>query len=143
LVRKNCVDRRKARARRVSVGFFQLRVATLALVISNSGVCKLRGLIFVSALCLPFLTGCHKLFATAMLEDLRGEVLVGNEGGFIRVSNASKVGVGANVMTLHEGRAVIAYADGCKVAVGPGSLVTVADFSPCAVAAMRAGSGKR
>lgn len=103
----------------------------------------MRGVILVSALCLPVLAGCHGSFTTAMLEDVRGEVLIGNEGGFVRVSDASKVGVGSNVMTLHEGHAVISYADGCKVTVGPGSLVTVADFSPCAVAAMRTGGGKR
>jgi hypothetical protein len=69
---------------------------------------------------------------TVLVAPAKGIVLVNRGKGFNEIKKPVKLRVGNSVMVGPEGAAIIAYADGCKVDVKPGTVETVAHLSPCA-----------
>jgi hypothetical protein len=97
----------------------------------------------VTALCFA----CATLFSTsswtattalaapakgALVAPVKGVVLINRGKGFSEIKKPVKLRVGNSVMVGPEGAAIIAYGDGCKVDVAPGTVETVAQLSPCA-----------
>jgi hypothetical protein len=68
----------------------------------------------------------------ATVSPVAGEVRVSEGQGFQPITGSVELAAGAEVMVGPGGSATIAYADGCVVAVKPGSLGVVRSASPCA-----------
>jgi len=83
--------------------------------------------------------------SAATLSDVSGSVLVDSGKGFTKVSAASDVPVGSRVMVTRGGKAVLAYADGCKKTLAANSITTVVKSDACTqatqVAAQFGGGG--
>ena len=83
--------------------------------------------------------------SAATLSDVSGSVLVDSGKGFTKVSAASDVPVGSRVMVTRGGKAVLAYADGCKKTLAANSITTVVKSDACEqssqVAAQAGGGG--
>jgi hypothetical protein len=69
--------------------------------------------------------------SAATLSDVSGSVLVDSGKGFQKVSAASDVSVGSRVMVARGGKAVLAYADGCKKTLAANSITTVVKADAC------------
>lgn len=69
--------------------------------------------------------------SAATLSDVSGSVLVDSGKGFQKVSAASDVSVGSRVMVTRGGKAVLAYADGCKKTLAANSITTVVKADAC------------
>ncbi|MCX5480759.1 hypothetical protein OSH08_17300 [Kaistia geumhonensis] len=69
--------------------------------------------------------------SAATLSDVSGSVLVDSGKGFRKVSAASDVAVGSRVMVTRGGKAVLAYADGCKKTLAANSITTVVKSDAC------------
>lgn len=80
--------------------------------------------------------GSAALLATACsaasIEPVQGQVSINRGKGFEPVNRRTEAKVGDSVMVSPDGAAVVAYADGCKVDVHPGAVMTIALLSPCA-----------
>ncbi|MDQ0393064.1 hypothetical protein [Labrys monachus] len=63
---------------------------------------------------------------------MKGDVLVNHGNGFILMAAAGPLAIGDTVMARPGARAVLRYADGCKVDIIPGTVLTVENVSPCA-----------
>lgn len=70
--------------------------------------------------------------SAASIEPVQGQVSVNRGKGFEPVISRTDAKVGDSVMVSPDGAAVIAYADGCKVDVHPGAVMTITPLSPCA-----------
>lgn len=70
--------------------------------------------------------------SAATVEPVQGQLSVNDGRGFESVSRRTVVKVGDSVMVSPDGAAVVAYPDGCKVDVKPGTVMTIAPLSPCA-----------
>jgi hypothetical protein len=68
----------------------------------------------------------------ATLQPGSGQLSVNQGQGFQPVNNRVDASAGDSVMVSPDGSATLVYDDGCKVAVQPGSVATVAPISPCA-----------
>jgi hypothetical protein len=68
----------------------------------------------------------------ATIEPGQGDLTINQGQGFKRVNGRANANVGDSVMVGPTGSATIVYDDGCKVAVRPGAVVTIAPLSPCA-----------
>jgi len=83
--------------------------------------------------------------SAATLSDVSGSVLVDSGKGFKKVSAASDVPVGSRVMVTRGGKAMLAYADGCKKTLAANSITTVVKSGACEqssqVAAQAGGGG--
>jgi hypothetical protein len=78
----------------------------------------------------------------ALVAPVKGVVLINRGKGFSEIKKPVKLRVGNAVMVGPESAAIIAYGDGCKVDVAPGTVETVAQLSPCASgASAQAGPG--
>ncbi len=77
--------------------------------------------------------------SAATLSDVSGSVLVDSGKGFQKVSAASDVSVGSRVMVTRGGKAVLAYADGCKKTLSANSITTVVKADACTQTAQVAG----
>jgi hypothetical protein len=81
-------------------------------------------------------TAAVVLFATACpaatLVPVRGQLSVNHGQGFEQVSGATEASAGDSVMVSPDGSANVVYDDGCKIALQPGSVMTIAELSPCA-----------
>lgn len=75
----------------------------------------------------------------ATLQSVAGQVAINSGAGYKPASSGSQANVGDVVMARPGSRAQLVYADGCKVPVNPGAVVTVAAESPCAGAYAQAG----
>jgi hypothetical protein len=86
----------------------------------------------VSGLCI----GCTLLISSpswaATVEPGFGDLTINQGQGFKPVKSGMNANVGDSVMVGPGGAATVVYADGCKVTVQPGAVVTVAPLSPCA-----------
>jgi hypothetical protein len=71
----------------------------------------------------------------AVLDAIQGAVLVNGGGGYRVVKGSMQLKPGYSVMANRDGRAIVSYSDGCNVPVEPGSVVTVAQSSPCSARA--------
>ncbi len=69
----------------------------------------------------------------ATLTGIDGAVLVNHGGGFTSAHGTTPLSTGDTVIANPGGRAKVVYDDNCTVSVEPGSVVTVADKSPCSV----------
>jgi hypothetical protein len=80
--------------------------------------------------------GCAVLAASpswaAVVEPGVGDLTINQGQGFKPVASRTDANVGDAVMVGPSGSATIVYEDGCKVAVRPGAVTTIAPLSPCA-----------
>jgi hypothetical protein len=80
--------------------------------------------------------GCALLVASpswaAVVEPQSGDLTINQGQGFKPVISGTNANVGDAVMVGPGGSATIVYEDGCKVAVRPGTVTTIAPLSPCA-----------
>jgi len=65
--------------------------------------------------------------------NVKGNVLVNHGTGFVAISAPTSLTVGDTVMARLGASAVLNYADGCKVDVIPGTVLTLENISPCAL----------
>jgi hypothetical protein len=89
---------------------------------------SLRPSIFVSVVCSLVLTS---EVSAATVTSVGGTVSINGGNGFARISGGTSAKPGDLVMAGLSGRAEIAYDDGCRVKVEPGTVVTVAETPPC------------
>ena len=85
---------------------------------------------FLGALCIVMLLSSSAWAAT--IEPGQGALSINQGQGFQPVNSRIDANVGDSVMVSPGGAATIVYDDGCKVAVQPGAVATVASISPCA-----------
>jgi hypothetical protein len=85
---------------------------------------------FVSAFCLAMLLSSSTWAAT--IEPGQGSLSINQGQGFQLVNSRVDANVGDSVMVSPGGSATVVYDDGCKVAVQPGTVATIAPLSPCA-----------
>ena len=69
--------------------------------------------------------------AVAGLNSSTGSVLVNQNGHYVPLRQGTKLRAGDRLMALNGGSSDVIYPDGCKVAVGSGSLIRVSNTSPC------------
>jgi len=67
----------------------------------------------------------------ATVEPVEGNVFVSTSQGFQPVNERINANVGDSVMVAPGATAMVAYPDGCKVAVQPGEVTTIGRVSPC------------
>lgn len=67
----------------------------------------------------------------ASLEDVQGDVWVGQDKGFRAVLGPEDVSPGDKIKVGSKSLARIVYPDGCRVTLRANSLATVAEHSPC------------
>lgn len=76
------------------------------------------------------------LFATACpaatLVPVHGQLSINHGQGFVGVSGPIEANAGDSVMVSPDGSANVLYGDGCKITLQPGSVITIAELSPCA-----------
>src|ERR1700761_1434624 len=65
--------------------------------------------------------------------NVKGNVLVNHGTGFVAVAGATPLKIGDTVMARPGASATLNYADGCKVDVIPGAVLTLENISPCAL----------
>ena len=85
---------------------------------------------FVGAFCLAMLLSGSSWAAT--VEPGQGNLTINQGQGFQPVNNRVDANVGDSVMVAPGGSATVVYDDGCKVAVQPGAVTSIAPLSPCA-----------
>ncbi len=68
----------------------------------------------------------------ATVQPVQGDLSINQGQGFQKVNGRVEAKVGDSVMVSPGGSATVSYADGCKVDVKPGAVVTIAPLSPCA-----------
>jgi uncharacterized membrane protein YedE/YeeE len=80
--------------------------------------------------------GCAVLAASpswaAVVEPGVGDLTINQGQGFKPVASRTDANVGDAVMVGPGSSATVVYEDGCKVAVRPGAVTTIAPLSPCA-----------
>jgi hypothetical protein len=86
----------------------------------------------ISLACASLIGSAAWAAGTATVDPSHGVVLINRGKGFSQIHRPARVRVGNSVMVGPDGRAVIAYNDGCSVNVEPGTVKTVAALSPCA-----------
>jgi hypothetical protein len=69
--------------------------------------------------------------SAATVTSLSGHVSINRGSGFTRLSTDTSAKPGNRIMVGPSGSAEIVYDDGCRENVNPGSVVTVAQTSPC------------
>ena len=69
--------------------------------------------------------------SAASVTKIRGPVSINHGGGFIPISGGVTASPGDAVMAGPSGAAEIVYNDGCREKVDAGSVVRVAETSPC------------
>lgn len=74
---------------------------------------------------------------SAQLNAVQGEVMLNAGQGFQSVAGETGVEPGHLVMTSEGASAVLVFGDGCRYEVGPSTVVTVPDKSPCAGAVVQ------
>lgn len=90
----------------------------------------MRGYLGVICLGLSVLAG--SACSAATIQPIKGDVSINHGQGFQKVDGATEAGEGDIVMVSPEGSAVVSYADGCKISLQPGMVMTIAPLSPCA-----------
>jgi len=75
----------------------------------------------------------------ATLRSVSGQVLINRGTGYKPVTTGAEAKTGDVVMARPGASAQLVYADGCKTAVSPGSVVTIGAESPCAGAYAQVG----
>jgi hypothetical protein len=77
------------------------------------------------------------LFASAAgaqsIGNVKGNVLVNHGTGFVAIAALTPLKIGDTVMARAGASATLSYADGCKVDVIPGTVLTLENISPCAL----------
>jgi hypothetical protein len=68
----------------------------------------------------------------ATLVPVHGRLSVNHGQGFEQVSGPIEAKAGDSVMVSPDGSANVLYGDGCKITLQPGSVMTIAELSPCA-----------
>ena len=85
---------------------------------------------------LPCVLSCAVLAVSpclaATVEPGQGSLSINHGQGFGPVGGQMTAQVGDSVMVAPGGAATVVYEDGCKVAVQPGAVTTIAPLSPCA-----------
>jgi hypothetical protein len=66
-----------------------------------------------------------------IVQPVQGGLYVSGGQGFQPVDSPINANVGDSVMVAPGGAAMVAYPDGCKVAVQPGEVTTITRLSPC------------
>src|ERR1700761_6391422 len=66
-----------------------------------------------------------------VIQPTQGNLYVSGGQGFQPVDGPINANVGDTVMVAPGGTAMVAYPDGCKVAVQPGEVTTISRVSPC------------
>jgi hypothetical protein len=94
---------------------------------------------FVGAVCLAMLLSNSTWAAT--IEPGQGNLTINQGQGFQPVNSRIDANVGDSVMVGPDGSATVVYDDGCKVAVQPGAVTTIAPLSPCASGSFAADMG--
>jgi len=80
---------------------------------------------------LPFLLAGAA--AAQSVGNVRGSVLVNHGSGFLAITAPTPLRIGDTVMARTGGSATLVYADGCKVDVIPGTVLTLENVSPCSI----------
>ena len=74
----------------------------------------------------------------ATVSPMQGTVSVNRGDGYLPITGSSEISTGDTVMVSPEGRAGVTYADGCRIEIRPGAVVTIGSASPCAAVRMGA-----
>jgi hypothetical protein len=67
----------------------------------------------------------------AVLDGIQGQVLINRGAGYRLAKGPTELKPGDSIIANPGGSAVVSYTDGCNVPVAAGSVVAVADASPC------------
>ena len=84
------------------------------------------------ALALAAISGGAAAADGSVVVEISGSVMVNRGESFVPASNGVQIGQGHQVMAMEGGSAIIRFADNCDLKVEPGTVVTLADRSPCA-----------
>src|SRR5208282_2157514 len=80
--------------------------------------------------------GCAASLTTsswaATIEPGHGDLTISQGQGFQPVNSRIDANIGDSVMVGPGGAATVVYPDGCRVAIQPGAVTTIAPLSPCA-----------
>ena len=76
----------------------------------------------------------------ATVNQTGGQVLVNKGEGYRQVAGPTQANPGDSVVANPGGSGQIVYPDGCVVGVQPGSVVTIAEQSPCATGGSNVGT---
>ena len=76
---------------------------------------------------------CAGAASAQSIGNVRGNVLVNHGTGFVAVAGATPLKIGDTVMARPGASATLNYADGCKVDIIPGAVLTLENISPCAL----------
>lgn len=85
---------------------------------------------FIGAFGLAMLLSSSSWAAT--IEPGQGSLTINQGSGFQPVNTKVDANIGDSVMVGPGGTATVVYDDGCKIAVQPGAVTTIAPISPCA-----------
>ena len=91
---------------------------------------------FISILLVASMLGLNAAQAAANFAEIgsiQGKVLVNQGSGFVALSDGASLKAGDRVMVGKDSGAVIAYANGCSVAVNESKVLTIAKVAPCKV----------
>lgn len=91
---------------------------------------------FTSILLVASMLGLNAAQAAANFAEIgsiQGKVLVNQGSGFVALSDGASLKAGDRVMVGKDSGAVIAYANGCSVAVNESRVLTIAKVAPCKV----------
>ena len=99
---------------------------------------------FVSILLATALVGASVAQAAANFAEIgsiQGKVLVNQGHGFVALADGAALKAGDRVLVGKESGVVIAYANGCSVAVDEPKVLTIAKVAPCKTGATVAMTG--
>jgi hypothetical protein len=79
--------------------------------------------------------------SAATVETVQGQTLINRGQGYKLIEGSTEAYPGTTVVANPGSSAQVVYPDGCKVAVNPGSVYTIAPKSPCETGEAGGGTG--
>lgn len=67
----------------------------------------------------------------ATVSDVNGVVLIGGGERYTTAALGAKLSAGTRIMTMEGGKATLSYDDGCKLQLGPNTMVSVRQADEC------------
>jgi hypothetical protein len=78
----------------------------------------------------------------ATVQTTAGTLSLNRGNGYVEVTTWADAPSGSQVMANPASSGKIIYSDGCEINVGPGSVYTIQDSSPCQSGLLRGGSAR-
>jgi hypothetical protein len=87
---------------------------------------------FLGAFCVASAMLTATACSAATIQPIKGDVSINRGLGFQKLDGVVEAREGDVVMVSPDGSATVSYADGCKVRLEPGVVMTIVPLSPCA-----------